>query len=409
MQARIVRGADQVGGSCVELKCDASRLVLDVGLPLSRAERYRDLIPDVPGLWASGDGSLRGVLLSHSHPDHCGLADLVSSNIPVLCGRDAQAVWNAAAFFVPGLTPFAASAHLEHGVPLRLGPFLITAWLVDHSAYGAYSISVRAAGRHLLYSGDIRATGRKDGALEKIARSVGRVDTVLMEGTRIVAQPNELTERDVENEAVDLLRATSGLGLAFFSPMNIDRLVSLYRAARRANREFVMDLYTATVARATANPSVPQSTWDGVRVDLPNSQRRRVIESRDFSRLDAVRAARIFADEIESRGRDLVIACRASMIRELHGCLASATAIWSMWSGYLDRDRNRELVGILGRYGVPVHRLHASGHGSRETLQSFARTLRPGCVVPIHTERPEAFRDVFDEVVIHPDGEWWTV
>ena len=42
-----------------------------------------------------------------------------------------------------------------------------------------------------------------------------------------------------------------GLVLCFFSPLNVDRLVSLFRAAKRSGRTFVYDLYAASVARAT--------------------------------------------------------------------------------------------------------------------------------------------------------------
>lgn len=383
--------------------------MIDVGLPLGVTGRYRDLLPDVPGLWATGDGSLLGVLLSHNHPDHCGLADLVAADVPVICGQAAEEVWNAAAYFVPGLTPFAARGHLRDRVPLTLGPFTVTPWLVDHSAYGAFSITVEAAGKLLLYSGDIRASGRKPHTLDDIAAGVGRIDTILLEGTRIAHPAGEITERDVENEAIGILRSAPGLGLAFFSAMNVDRLVSLYRATRRAGREFVMDLYTAAVARATGNPSVPQATWDGVRVYVPNSQRRRVIESGDFARIDAIRRARIYREEIASRASDLVVTCRASMLRELRGSLDGAAAIWSMWSGYLDRQRDGGLEANLGRYGVRVHRLHASGHGSRDTLQSFTRALQPARVVPIHTDHPAAFHDLLDNVVVRADGEWWSI
>lgn len=409
LRARIVRGASQVGGSCVELKCDGTRIVIDVGLPLGDTTSYRELMPDVPGLWASGDGSLRAVVLSHNHPDHCGLADLIDPGVALLCGRAGQDIWNAAAFFVPGLTPFAATSHLQHRVPVTIGPFVVTPWLVDHSAYGAHSLVIEAAGRRLLYTGDIRATGRKPRTLDDIAAGIGDVDVVLMEGTRINNPGRAVTETDVERTAADILRSTPGLGLAFFSAINVDRLVSLYRAARAAGRDFVMDLYTACIARATGNASIPQPDWDGVRVYLPNSQRRRIIESGDFALVDAIRPARIHHEEIAVRTAELVITCRASMLRELRACLSGATALWSMWDGYLHPGRDGGLESTLRRYGVPMCRVHASGHASRDTLQRFASALRPGYVVPIHTDQPAAFQHAFDNVRVHSDGEWWSV
>jgi ribonuclease J len=81
VRACIHRGASEVGGTLVELAANGRRVVLEAGLPLD-LDRVagRDLLPDVPGLWAEGDGSLLGLLISHGHPDHYGLADLVAAS-----------------------------------------------------------------------------------------------------------------------------------------------------------------------------------------------------------------------------------------------------------------------------------------------------------------------------------------
>lgn len=48
---------------------------------------------------------------------------------------------------------------LAHGKPIDIGVFKITPYLVDHSAYDAYSLLIEAEGKRLLYSGDFRAHG----------------------------------------------------------------------------------------------------------------------------------------------------------------------------------------------------------------------------------------------------------
>ena len=48
---------------------------------------------------------------------------------------------------------------------------------------------------------------------------------------------------------MNTFRDTGGLVATFSSAQNIDRLVTVYRAARRAGRTLVVDLYTATVSR----------------------------------------------------------------------------------------------------------------------------------------------------------------
>ena len=69
MRVRIHRGADEIGGSCVEVEASGSRLVLDVGRPLN-AERDEVIeLPQVPG-FESHDPSLLGVIITHAHQDH---------------------------------------------------------------------------------------------------------------------------------------------------------------------------------------------------------------------------------------------------------------------------------------------------------------------------------------------------
>jgi ribonuclease J len=168
VRACIHRGAHEIGGSLVELEARGSRLVLDAGLPLE-LERIpqRELLPDVPGLWADGDGSLLALIISHGHPDHYGLADLVARSVPIFIGEHTAAILKEAAFFVPGVRPFPLAGHLRHREPLSFGPFVVTPWLVDHSAFDAYALHVEAGGQRLLYTGDVRAHGRKPRTLSR--------------------------------------------------------------------------------------------------------------------------------------------------------------------------------------------------------------------------------------------------
>ena len=56
---------------------------------------------------------------------------------------------------------------LHHRRSFELGPFSITSYLNDHSAFDAYSMLVEADGRRLFYSADLQAHGRKAGIFEE--------------------------------------------------------------------------------------------------------------------------------------------------------------------------------------------------------------------------------------------------
>ena len=409
MRVRILRGAHQVGGSCIEVASGGARIVLDAGMPMGPLPRGRDLLPDVPGLWGPGDGSLLGVFISHVHPDHVGLADLVDPGVPVYVGKRAEAICRETRFFVPCAIDLGESRALVDGRSVRLGPFTVTPYAVDHGIDDAFALLVEAGGRRLLYSGDLRGHGRDRSCLERLACRVGAVDVLLLEGTRIGwDRPDsaETAEADVEDLFDRHFAAAAGPILVFTSSQNLDRIDAVIRAAARAGRTPVLDLYGATLWRATGRP------WPcEARVRLPRWQRRRIIESRAFERTRAVRSLRIYDDELARRASELVIAPSTSSLEELEslGVLLGAEALWSMWPGYLTIMSMRPALRILRRNGVAIHHAHASGHASPADLCRFADLVAPGRVVPVHTQAPEAMAALVDQVDMREDGEWWRV
>jgi ribonuclease J len=414
MRARIHRGAAEVGGNCVELEVDGNRLVLDVGWPITAGEGEDVDLPEVAGLADGHDPSLLGVVISHPHPDHYGLLTKVGASVPVYIGESASRILSEAAFFSSFGISLQPSGHLQHRQPFDVGPFRLIPFLNDHSASDAYSLLIEAGGRRLFYTGDIRAHGRKAGIFEELLRRPPEgIDVLLMEGTHIREDSHGSergpSERDVEDACVDTCRETEGMVLAMFSPQNIDRLVTVYRACVRSGRDLVIDLYTAAIATATGQDTIPRAEWDRVHVYLPRSQKARVIHEQAFDRTEAVKAHRIYPEELLARRGELVMLFRASMSRELEviDCLERARCVWSMWPGYLREPSGERLRLWLDRLGIPLVIHHASGHAFISDLQRLVRALTPGRVVPIHSFAGDRFEDFFSRVERRLDGEWW--
>jgi ribonuclease J len=414
LRACIHRGAQEVGGSCVELEHDGQRIVLDVGLPLDVAPGEPVSLPEVSG-FDEHDPSLIGVVVSHGHPDHYGLLASVSQQVPVYIGEATERILREAAFFTPTGIDIKATGHLRDRKSLELGPFTVTPYLMDHSAFDAYALLVEAGGQRLFYTGDLRAHGRKASLFERLVRDPpADVDTLLLEGTHVTVDGAErpaVSERDVEASCVELFRRTTGMALACYSPQNVDRLVTLYRAAKRSGRLFVMDLYAAAIAKATGNERIPQAGWDRVRVYVPNSQRIKVKRSGQFERVNQLRHKRLFADDLAAQAGELVMTFRGSMAPELEraSCLGGAEAVWSMWAGYLEQPSGERLRQWLNDHAILLTVLHASGHASVSDLQRLASALQPERLVPIHTWAPQRYAGLFDNVKPHLDGEWWAV
>jgi ribonuclease J len=413
MRACIHRGAVEVGGSCVELEADGRRLLLDIGRPLDATPGEPLSVPPVGGGADDGSGeNLLGVVVSHAHLDHYGLIDRLPPTTPIYAGQATADILREAAFFSPAGVDLELAGVVRDRITQRIGPFSVTPLLADHSAYDAYSLLVEAGGRRLLYTGDLRAHGRKR-SFERLLAQPPDVDVVLLEGTRIGRTPagDTTTERDVEDRLVELARDTAGALLIFSAAQNIDRLVSAYRAARRTGRTLVVDLYTATVAQATGRSTIPQPGFPALRVYVPQRQRVLVKQSGEFERVRGLGAARIFKEEIAATPGSFAVLAQPSTLPELAkaGCLAGTAAVWAMWQGYLQQASGERLLERLADAGVALHRVHASGHASEEDLRRLAAALAPARVVPIHTSAPERYEELLERVDPQPDGQWWEV
>jgi ribonuclease J len=416
MKVKIHRGAHEIGGSCVEVEHEGQRIVLDVGLPLNVSLHDVIPIPEVKGLNAL-DPSLLGVIISHAHQDHWGLVPDIFAGVPVYMGAATSRILTESAFWTKGLSVKPAG-FLEHRQPFTLGPFRITPYLNDHSAFDAYSLLVEAGGRSLFYTGDIRGHGRKAGIFEQLIRQPPTgVNVLLMEGTNIrpdaSGAESQESETDVELAMAETMKATDGMVLTVFSAQNIDRLVTIYRAALRANRDLVIDLYTASIVRATGNKNIPQpgSEWPRVHVFVPLWQRVKVKDAEEFQRVEEIREWRVYPEWLATNRARLVtmFSVQSGPALAKANCLDLATLIWSLWAGYLPERSGTRLRTFLEQHNIPLVQHHTSGHASVADLSRLANALAPDRIVPIHSFGSHRFSEHFPNVAMEEDGAWWDV
>ena len=417
MRVRIHRGTEEIGGSCVELAADGGqRIVIDLGRPLWAASADDVDLPAVSGLRGT-DPTLCGIVISHPHLDHYGLLDKVSSDVPVFTGAEAASLLRAASFFSPVSAEIEPAGFLVDREPIIVGPFVITPFLNDHSAFDAYSLLIEADGRRVFYSGDIRGHGRKRALFEALlSKPPSDVDVMLMEGTHVRTDPvfdEEVfeSETDLEMRFVDLLKSTPGSVAVLGSAQNVDRLVTVYRAARRSGRQLVIDLYGASVAAATRS-TIPQVGFPGLRVFVPQRQRVLVKQSGEFDRVTQLGDCRVFAEELRSDPSAFVFYVPSSVAFELlrlDVLDASGAVAWSLWDGYLHEGSGLRLQSDLAERGIQFVQLHTSGHASVGDLQRLVEALAPTRLVPMHSEAADRFGELFPRVERHVDGEWWDV
>ena len=406
MKLRIHRGAREIGGNCIELISEGKTVLLDLGMPLTQGNPVDAAMPDIAGLADGKDKNFLGVVLSHPHVDHYGLLSMAAKNTPVYLGKDSKRLLLAALPF----TTFGLD--LPNGLTYRdreafeVGPFRITPYLVDHSAFDAYALLVEAGGRRLFYTGDFRGHGRKPGTFKRLLAepAIKGVDVMLMEGTHLgrEGRAEAQTESSLEDDIVQSISKTTGLILACFSGQNIDRVVTFWKAARRAGRTFVADAYLAHILGSLNRPTLPKPP-----VFLPRRMKAKLVREDNAEIVLPFRRRRLYPEQIADRASKLVMMFRSSMIGEFEalGCLKGGKLIYSQWPGYLERDR----VNVRGwcaqqELGFEIH--HTSGHADVKTLVELARGVAAKRVIPIHTDSPERMRELIPGATPVHDGEW---
>ena len=109
-------------------------------------------------------------------------------------------------------------APLQHREPFKIGPFSITPFLIDHSAFDSYGFLVEAGNRRIFYSGDLRAHGRKGWSFsDLVARPPANIDALLLEGTPVSDKLAALAEAEATHDTVDACAATGGRATEFVS------------------------------------------------------------------------------------------------------------------------------------------------------------------------------------------------
>ena len=433
MELTVHRGTKEVGGTCIEVRSGDSRIILDVGLPLFDADREpfdsfrlrrmskeellaEGILPKVEGLFVDGP-SPDAILLSHAHLDHTGLLSHVGATIPIIASRGTSKMMLAGGIFAGQVSiPRDQFREITSEQPTTIGRFTVTAFAVDHSIFGCLAYLIEADGKSILYTGDIRLHGRKPGMAKRLIEVLsGRsVDVMLMEGTHFgFPDGNEVTEYELEDEIVDLVDQAPGLVLASFSPQHVDRLVAFIRAAKKTNRTFVADVYTAFILHMISSETpVPVPGKDNlVRVYYPktfeDSATRRGLKKIS----DQFEPSRISMEEIQATPSHYIMVFRPSMLEpDFGGVFSSGTlCLYSRWTGYLEKPDWKQTKEKIDEAEGMLAEVHTSGHILSSDIARFVEAISPKTVVPVHTFEPELFRQHVENVRVLKDGECWSV
>jgi len=414
MELVIHRGTHQVGGSCLEISFRDSAILLDIGLPLDYNfnENPKNHLPQpLFDKIINEEKNIDAVIISHAHLDHYGLAGMLPKGVPLYCGKASVELMEITRQMISEkMHPLKLQTYDAWKI-FQVGPFSITPYLMDHSAFDAYGFLISAGDKSLFYTGDFRGHGRKAKLLYRLMQNPPKVDALLMEGTLIGERIEEptITESGLEEEFVSVIEETSGIVLVTTSSQNIDRIVTIFRAARRTGRKLIIDFYTAEILeRLKSYANLPHASWPRIRVCYPQFLARRFEELGLKDILVRHRTNGIKWTRINEIASNAVILIRAGFLWDIKKFLdlKESTWIYSLWPGYLKLSKPlQNLKSYLEDKGVRYEYLHTSGHAKLEDLKKLVDAIAPEMVIPIHSFHPDKFKDYFANVRLVDDGE----
>jgi len=408
MQLIIHRGTKEIGGTVIELNTDKTKILLDLGRPLSKNTAEIDVANLKPD----------AVLISHPHQDHFGLIDQLDSVVPVYIGELSKNLIFATRKFLDHPLPENNFCHFKKWQPFKIGDFLITPYLMDHSAVDSYAFLVEAEDKRIFYSGDFRASGNKSFLFDKLLHDPPlNIDILLMEGTMMRRNSDRFPDEASVYRLIEaILKNQKNIAFLIASSQNIDRLVSAMHACERTGKILVIDFYTAWVLEQVSQVSVkiPTMDWEQVKVYADHRMDERIKNDSeffgDFRR--RLYGHRVTKNELAADPARYLYYSKMSRFKiiELYKKFGPINLIYSQWLGYLKLKSDEyfgaeEIAAYQKDPKVNFTYAHTSGHATLETLHKMVDGLQPVQLVPIHTEHPDDYATHFNNVTFLKDGE----
>ncbi len=407
MKITVHRGADQIGGCVTEYEHKGWKLFVDYGEQLPGSPKSNPL--EIEGL-TKGDLTKSALLITHYHGDHIGCMKELPKELPLYIGklgRDIQLVLSEHLSYVDEnqhmiIERLNTSREFSPGQLFSIGPFNVMPVTIDHSAFDAYAFKIEADGVSVFHTGDFRTHGFRSKKMRKMLEQyVGEVDYVVCEGTN-VSRPDSTSYSEAELQKTFEDALTQKIGhIVYLSSTNIDRLFSFYHAALRAGMPFIVDAYQKQVMDIVAKSD---SLWSKSKLYRYGEFEPLTLfrKGDDFTFNDK------FVETIRSKG--YVLIARANprfdkLISELPG---EKKKYLSMWQGYLDERKEAYNAALAKALEGGYEYLHTSGHCDMSRMNNFFRLLHPKAIIPIHTDSPDKFAELFYEewpVIRLHDGE----
>lgn len=440
-------GANEIGGNKFLLEDKGAKIYLDFGESFNFGEDYFyeylaprtangmevlfefDLIPKVGKLYNKEmlkftdlkyeKPDVDAIFISHSHSDHVGHLPYVDEDIPIYMGHGTRRIIEIYHKLFPGLYDIGEHNNImefKSGDQIKIKHLVIEPVHVEHSVPAAYGFIIHTSKGPIVYTGDLRMHGPRSDMTNDFVMRANEVkpNILLCEGTRMSHEiEHNYSEKEVEGIVLQIVSESQGLVLAYFSMLNIDRIMTFYNAAIANKRKLVVDTRLAYIIH---NLRDKISVLPDVMNDPNVLVYFRLCKSCTFDKMDYYPWERDFMSkmvtykEINAHQNKFLMHLGFYRLMELVYLQPNnADFIYSSSEHFYEGEDNEEQRTIwenwMKHFKIKFHKAHCSGHASKQDIIEFVKKINSKVLIPIHTENPEEFKKIHTNIKIPVKGE----
>jgi len=304
-------------------------------------------------------------------------------------------------------------------------PFKVDAYDVDHSIYGAAAYILRGD-IIIAYTGDFRLHGKNAQKTDQFVKAAKNASVLITEGTRIGREEeSNVSEEQVFENCRAAVEGSDKLTVADFSARNFERLEMFLKIAKQLGKTLVVspkDAYMLYAIGCAEGNCIMDNKEISIYEELKKKDRYKwetnIIKNNWNDRY-------VTPMEIRQDLSRYILCFSFFDLKHLLDIKPEGGSYIYSSSEAFSEEQSFDFIRLnhwlnffgLKTYGFElkgsgdslhpefVKGFHASGHVSKDEVLKVIDEIDPDLIIPIHTEKPEWFKQHFDNVIIPEEGK----
>jgi len=411
VKIKVYGGVDEIGGNCIVIEDGDIKIVFDNGIRFSILRRFYGgrieplglselrAVGAVPPFEALHGAS--ALYISHLHLDHTGLLSSIPPEVSIRVPSKRILEKTLASWYRrPGswlaYVPPDYAAKVEEIESKEEDENKVTAILVSHSCFPAYSFLYAGSDATIFYSGDLRfeplttLCRQLDESIAEIG--IDGVDVALLEGTNFNAEYTPITASMFRDYISLLLREYELLSISI-DPLDLEAFLTILDLSLLMGRSLVI--------------GSERLLWvvDEVEKLRPRTRDKVYISEELKASAPLLRNISLLNDVLKNPG-DYILAIEPIGLLHTFRKLkiwGESPSLTDSVVVLMDPEPKESIKEVeegalrtwLRSFGIQVFRLRLSGHYLPHQFNNIIETLKPKDIIPLHTEEASLMIKLF--------------